>query len=138
MTAARIAGKGRPAIPVKVQVSVAIRQASVVTCPLCQKPLWATDARRLEHMVPRKLGGSDEAENLRWVHELCAINKDFGKSKATCADGDIHKIAKAKRLNTARQIHEAAKRGEYIRPPSRLKGRGFEGWRKFNGDTVRK
>ncbi len=143
---ARIAGKGRPAIPVKIQVSVAIRQSmhGGLTCPLCLKWLLPEETRVLEHLVPRAtriaLGQEPDApENLRWVHKECAGRKTNGVP-ATCADGDIHKIAKGKRLAAARAIHEAAKRGEYIRPPSRLKGKGFDKGlsKKFSGEVVRR
>ena len=93
----------RKAIPVKTHVAVAIRQAeNGLRCPLCTNRIWAGDARILEHMVPHAtrtaLGlDPDAADNLRWVHKKCADKKTNG-NKATCADGDTHKIGKAKRL----------------------------------------
>lgn len=94
---------GRPKISAKVQVSIAIRQAhSWVSCPLCMVPIASDEPRVLEHMVPRAtriaLGlDPDAPEILAWVHKACADRKTNG-NKATCADGDIHKIAKAKRI----------------------------------------
>ncbi len=104
---------GRPSIPARVQVAVAISQAEHggIICPLCGTQIIPSDKRVLEHMVPRMLGGSDEAENLRWVHHDCAKAKTNGNN-ATSADGDLHKIAKAKRLERARQAHEDAVLGK--------------------------
>lgn len=120
----------RPSIPARIQVSVAIRQAkSWVQCPLCMVPLTSTDKRVLEHMVPRAtriaLGlDPDAPEILAWVHKACADKKTNG-SKATCADGDLHKIAKAKRLSKARAEHTAVVERVLVRPAGKIKGRGF-------------
>lgn len=123
----------RAAISVKVQVSVAIRQANSladpktyktkgVFCPLCQQILLSNEPRVLEHMVPRAtriaLGEDPDAiEILAWVHKACADLKTYGR-KATCADGDIHKIAKAKRI--AKKLS-----GQDAKPKRRIQGRAF-------------
>lgn len=121
----------RKPIPVKVQVSVVINQAlwHGMSCPLCKLALMPDQPRVLEHMVPHAtmtaLGRDpDDIDNLRFVHAECAAKKTNG-NKATCADGDIHRIAKSKRLAVARAVHDAVKRGEHVRPASRIKGRGF-------------
>lgn len=123
----------RKAIPVRVHVDVAIAQAARdprgVVCPLCNCPLQVEQPRVLEHLVTRAvrlaLGlDPDAPEILAHVHKACADRKTYGNA-ATCADGDIHKIAKGKRLAVARAVHDAVKRGEHVRPASRLKGRGF-------------
>jgi len=106
-------------------VTVAIRQGGSLVCPLCSEPLRSDEPRRLEHMVPLALGGTDDIGNLAWVHADCAKVKDFG-NKATCADGDIHRIAKAKRLAEAQRVHKAVVARTMRRDPSRLQGRGFE------------
>lgn len=116
----------RPHISAKTMVNVAINQAlaEAIYCPLCDELLAAMDDRILEHMVPHELGGASDETNLRWVHKECAAKKTNG-SKATSAGGDIHKIAKAKRLATK---HSQPK------PPGTMKSRGFQGSRKFNGE----
>jgi len=114
----------RPHISVKTKVSVAIEQAMTITCPLCWYPLTASDDRILEHMVPHELGGASDITNLRWVHKECAAKKTNG-NKATVAGGDIHKIAKAKRLATK---HSQPK------PLGTMKSRGFQGSKRFNGE----
>lgn len=110
----------RKAIPVKVQVSVAFLQATFggrgVLCPLCVNPIGFAEARVLEHMIPHAtcvaIGKDpDDFENLRFVHKACADRKTNG-TKATCAGGDVHKIAKAKRLATARAAHQAVVKHE--------------------------
>ena len=116
----------RKAIPARVQVAVAVRQTQhgCLVCPLCDQFLYDFESRILEHMVPRELNGSDEAENLRFVHKACADKKTNG-TPATCASGDLHKIAKAKRLDKAREAHRAVLAGEATREPGKIKGRGF-------------
>lgn len=89
----------RPHISVKDKVTVAIAQGQggFIWCPLCSKPLDPMEPRILEHLVPRAWTGNDKVEFLAWVHKPCADLKTYG-NKATCADGDIHKIAKADRI----------------------------------------
>ena len=140
----------RKAIPTKVQVSVAIRQGwhsagagcGFFACALCRGPLPAVDDRVLEHMVPHAtmvaLGQDpDEIDNLRWVHAECAARKTNG-TKATCASGDLHKIAKAKRLAKATEEHKAVLARVMTRPAGKIKSRGFaKGLRKtFSGKVV--
>lgn len=129
----------RPKISDRAKVNVALHQAGGwIICPLCSGPLRPADDRILEHMVPRELGGSDDEENLRWVHKDCAAKKTNG-SRATSAGGDLHKIAKAKRLDLARLHHAAVLRGERVREPGSIRSRPFDNrWtRKLNGRVVR-
>ena len=125
----------RPHISVKTKVSVAIEQAMTISCPLCWYPLTAMDDRILEHMVPHELGGASDLTNLRWVHKECARKKTNGK-KATVAGGDIHKIAKGKRLEKARAAHQAVMSGEREKESGSIKSRPFQGSRKFDGTPV--
>lgn len=123
----------RPHISTRTRVDVAIAQAGGwIICPLCAGPLRPDDERVLEHLVPHELGGSSESENLRWVHEACARRKTNGR-------GDLHKIAKAKRLATAREAHEAVLAGA-PKTPGKIKSRGFDRTfrRKLNGKTERR
>jgi len=122
----------RPNIPHRVMVNVAISQAEhgAIRCPICHTELAAMDDRILEHMVPHELGGASDETNLRWVHKECAVKKTNG-NKATVAGGDIHKIAKAKRLAT-----------KHSQPnqPGTIKSRGFDKTlrKKFNGQVERR
>jgi hypothetical protein len=127
----------RPTIPYRVMVNVAISQAEhgTIRCPICHTGLAAMDDRILEHMVPHELGGASDETNLRWVHKECAAKKTNGR-KPTVADGDIHKIAKAKRLQRAHEAHEAVVLGTAEKPPGTIKSRGFQGSRKFDGTPV--
>jgi len=115
----------RPHISDKVKVSVAIGQSQFgcIMCPICHVMLYPDEPRILEHLVPHELGGSSEAENLRYVHAECARKKTNG-SKATCADGDIHKIAKSNRLKRYHEEHVERVLGKgnppaYVRPRTR-------------------
>lgn len=100
----------RKAIPARVMVSVAIRQAWQSTaagceffaCGLCRQPLNAYEPRILEHMTPRAtlvaLGmDPDTPANLYWVHAECAAKKTNG-TKATTAGSDKHMIRKGERV----------------------------------------
>jgi hypothetical protein len=89
----------RPPISEKTKIAIAISQAQsgVIFCPICHTGISPDDERILEHMVPHEFGGPSTVDNLAWVHKGCAYVKTNG-TKATCADGDIHKIAKAKRI----------------------------------------
>lgn len=128
----------RPNISLKTRISVIIEQAGGwVRCPICSGPLRASEPRILEHMTPHELGGSSDEDNLRWVHKECASKKTNG-SKATSASGDLHKIAKAKRLEKAKAEHEAVIARVTERKPGKIKSRGFQGHRKFNGELVRR
>lgn len=107
----------RPHIPTHVRVNVAINQAEhgEIRCPLCHTGLAAMDERVLEHMVQHELGGLSDETNLRWVHKDCALSKTNG-TKATSASGDLHKIAKAKRLERGHEKHMAAVLGKPAAP----------------------
>jgi hypothetical protein len=90
----------RAHISVKTRVDVAIRQAwapGVLVCPLCPHALTADDERVLEHMTPHEFTKDNSVENLAWVHKACALKKTNGKAHVK-VDGDLSKIAKAKRL----------------------------------------
>lgn len=130
--------KRRP-VPPHMLVTVAILQAGSIRCVLCNKPLTADMARVLEHMTPVALGGGNTIDNLRWVHRPCADRKTNG-TPATAASGDLHKIAKAKRLDRAREAHRAVLAGERKREPGKIKGRGFDKTlrRKMNGAVTRR
>jgi len=116
----------RPHISDKVKVSVAIAQSQFgcIMCPICHVMLYPDEPRILEHMVPHELGGKSDESNLRYVHAECARKKTNGNA-ATSADGDIHKIAKGKRLkreheeHVARVLGKGEERQPYVRPRSR-------------------
>lgn len=131
----------RPHISVKDKVTVAIAQAAGghIYCPLCRKPLHPEEPRILEHMVVRAFTNSDETKYLAWVHKACADLKTYG-GKATCADGDIHKIAKARRIAKAREIHHAIVQKVMAKPVGKIRSRGFDKTRtkRFSGQVEKR
>ena len=128
----------RPAISAKDKVTVAIIQVGYFPCVLCGKALKPEDKRVLEHLIPRAWTEADDLKDLAWVHEECADKKTYGNA-ATCADGDIHKIAKAKRLAKAREELKAVISGEKQKTPGSIKSRGFDKtWRKKMNGQVEK
>lgn len=118
-------------------IRVAILQGGTVPCYRCKEPLTATGIINREHIVPLALGGADEIENYAYSHGECHRIVTFG-TKATVADGDIHKIAKAKRLAKAREAHKAIVAGTAEKPVGKIKSKPFTQWRKFNGERVSK
>lgn len=129
----------RPAISAKVKVDVALRQANgCAICPLCRMQLLPEHDRVLEHMVPFAWTLGHVTEDMAWVHKACADKKTYG-NKATCADGDIHKIAKAKRLAKAQETHAAVVAKVTTKQPGTIKSRGFDKqWRKKMNGQVEK
>lgn len=117
----------RKAIPPHMLVSVAILQAvdGGLRCPLCTLRITTNHKRILEHLTPVAFGGQNSIDNLRFVHAECAAAKTNGNA-ATSANGDLHKIAKAKRLAKAQAVHEAVLAGTHRREPSKIKSRGFD------------
>ena len=117
----------RKAIAPHMLVTVAILQAvdGGLRCPLCTLRITTSHKRVLEHLTPLAFGGKNEIDNLRFVHRECADKKTNGTA-ATCASGDLHKIAKAKRLAKAQEVHRAVLAGTHKREPSRIKSRGFD------------
>lgn len=79
-----------------------------------------------EHWFPVALGNASKPDCL--LCEDCAHKKTYGLR------GDISTIAKTKRLNgtTSSQYSRREKAGG-----SRIKGGGFKGWRKLNGEVVK-
>jgi hypothetical protein len=113
----------RPTIPASVKVDVVINQAGgSIRCPLCYGQLYVGDARILEHLTARQLGGPDVAGNLAYVHKACAATKTNG-NKTTSAGGDIHKIAKVKRLAKAQETHAAIVAKTEAKKPGSMKSR---------------
>lgn len=93
------------------------------TCPLCGEEL--SGAIEWDHKTPLALGGADEIENIQAVHADCHLHF---KTK-----DDVKRIAKAKRQaqETGQQKRRRDRKASG-RPPL-INGRGFEGWRSFDG-----
>jgi hypothetical protein len=106
----------RPPVSLKMKVDAVLRQAfGNAICPLCHTQLLPEHPRIFEHMVPFAWVMGHVTENMAWVHKDCAAKKTNG-NKATCADGDIHKIAKAKRIQRMHEEHVARVLGKHAEP----------------------
>lgn len=91
-------------------------------CALSGEPL---EGRKVEfdHELPLCLGGADTLDNLRAVTAEAHLRKTVG---------DVAMKAKADRQ---RKHHETGRgRARKGRP---MQGRGFTGWRRFNGEVVK-
>lgn len=79
-----------------------------------------------EHTFPVALGNAAKADAL--YRKPCALRKTNG------VRGDLNQIAHTKRLANGRTQYDDRKAAGGTRIPSR----GFEGWRDFQGNIVRK
>lgn len=106
----------RPKFSVKFCVDVALAQSFETLCPWCKEVLEPGQPRILEHWTPRKMlrnpSNADKLSNMRYLHSDCAKEKTIGhrgtSNKGSVAGGDLHKVAKAKRLEKdrlARALH---------------------------------
>jgi 5-methylcytosine-specific restriction endonuclease McrA len=127
----RIAGAGvRRAITAKMKLDVLNQIGVRPPCHVCKQP-WFMGNLHFDHVQALVDGGAHSVENIRPICVECHKKKSAFEHTRN---------SKGKRLAAARQIHEAAKRGEYIRPQSRLKGKGFDKSlsKKFSGEVVRR
>lgn len=136
---ANLSSKKRKFVSEVTAIRVAILQGGTVPCYRCKKPLDPAGIINREHIVPLALGGSDDITNYAYSHGECHRVVTFG-NKATVADGDIHKIAKAKRLAKARAAHEAILSGKAEKPAGKIKSRGFDKTlrKKMNGQVEKR
>lgn len=100
------------------------RQGGVCATPGCMSigPFEA------DHVVPNAL---ERGKPTQLLCEPCHKRKTFGR--AHLSDGDVSKIAKVKRLRDGKTQYD-----KRTRNGPKLRGRGFEGWRNFSGEIVRK
>lgn len=80
-----------------------------------------------DHVIPDWLGGRPVLEN---AEVLCAGNRATCHGKKTAQD--VKRIAKTKRME--RKHLTGRSHRHQVRP---IASRGFQGWRKFNGEIVR-
>lgn len=85
-------------------------------CVLCSRKIAAGERWIAEHIRALGLGGEDAPDNMAPAHEACARAKTNGR------DGDLARIAKAKRVKAK---HIGAHRSARPMPGSRASG-----WRK--------
>jgi hypothetical protein len=118
MTRERVVVPPRKA-PTKAQKTEAWNAAGGL-CWWCGKPV-APDGPDVEwdHDIPRGISADDTTENLAPLHVRCHEAKTNGKA------GDIATVAKAKRQEKLTKARVRSRRG-------------FAGWRKFNGEIVRR
>ncbi len=106
----------RKAITDKMKMDV-LRCVAITTvqCPLCFTP---TPLKRIQfdHIQALIDGGAHDVMNLRAICDVCHKPKSAFEHTRN---------SKHKRLAVARAVHDAVKRGEHVRPASRIKGRGF-------------
>lgn len=97
------------------------RQAGLCFMPNCMSegPFIA------EHWTPVAMGNDKKPDCL--LCEPCADKKTNGLR------GDINMIAHTKRIREARTQYDKRK----ANGGTRIKGAGFKGWRKMNGEVVR-
>ena len=92
----------------------------------CGEPLNAREGVIQEHTTPVALGNGEKPDAL--YRYPCAYKKTCG------VRGDLNIIAHVKRIREGRTQFDKRKAAG----GSRIQGKGFQGWRKFSGEVVRK
>lgn len=82
----------------------------------------------IDHHLALVDGGKHEHENLRPICSSCHRKKSAREHKRN---------SKTKRIAKAREVHRAVVQKVMTRPAGKIKGGGFKGWKRFNGDPVR-
>lgn len=95
---------------------VAMFYAANGMCCLCGGKISAGQAWELHHVIELEMGGADDASNLAPAHDKC--------HRAHTSTYSVPAIAKAKRREAR---HLGVKRQS-----------SFRGWRRFNGEIVRR
>jgi hypothetical protein len=85
----------------------------------CGAPVWPGGPVEYDHSLPLALGGPAKPDSALTPHCHTAKTRQ-----------DVKRISKADR-------QAKAHRGEKKRKGRKLQGRGFTGWRKFDGTIVR-
>lgn len=102
---------------------------AIVLCqaPGCDSAMYIKGCD-LDHHLALIDGGKHEHENLRPICSSCHRKKSALEHKRN---------SKSKRIATAQAIHTAIVQKVMAKPVGKIKGGGFKGWRKFNGEPVR-
>jgi NAD-dependent dihydropyrimidine dehydrogenase PreA subunit len=107
---------------------VALQKARLqADCYVCRRTC-GQDGFQFDHVQALVDGGAHDAENIMVICLWCHREKSAFEHQRN---------AKSKRLERARAAHEAVLAGE-PKQPGKIKSAGFKGWRKFNGQQVRK
>jgi 5-methylcytosine-specific restriction endonuclease McrA len=119
----------RRRLTVTQKLEIMTRQAR---CPRCHERLGELKGLDWDHSTPLALGGADTPENIQALHRSCHRQKTSGaggERRATVADGDQHKIGKARRLTAAQAEFQAKilakKPGKPRTTKSRIPSRPF-------------
>lgn len=91
-----------------------------IACCLCGNAIHTLEKTQWEHVTPLTLGGADDQTNIRIAHDACSKAKTNGKAH-DASSGDLHKIAKAKRLSVAQEAHKAGEKKAI-----KMQSRGFD------------
>lgn len=112
------------AFPISVRRAVAKRANG-----FCESCGVSIDNRpcHFDHVIAWQLGGKSTLDNCAL---LCAVHPDSCHARKTRLD--VAAIARAKRRERFHQTGRS--RARKARP---MQSRGFQGWRKFNGEIVR-
>ena len=117
----------RPATTAHMKLEALKNAHTVTVCHVCEMPHSLEDIE-FDHVQALVMGGEHHVSNLKpvciWCHKTKSANEHRNNSKA-------------KRLQKAREAHEAVLAGE-PRQRGSIKSRGFTAWRKFDGSIVRK
>ena len=117
----------RPAISASMKLEALKAGGVQATCYVCRKAFpW--DQFHFDHIQALVDSGAHNASNLAVICVWCHREKSAFEHQRN---------AKHKRLKVERELHNKIMSGEMDRPASKLKGRKFSGWWKFNGERVK-
>jgi epoxyqueuosine reductase QueG len=117
----------RPAISASMKLEALKAGQVQAACYICKR-VCPWDQFHFDHIQALVDSGTHEARNLAVICVWCHREKSAFEHQRN---------SKSKRLKIARELHEKIVSGEMDRPTSKLKGRKFSGWRKFNGERVK-
>lgn len=94
-----------------------------IACCLCGNAIHTLEKTQWEHITPLTLGGADDETNIRIAHDACSKSKTNGKAH-DASNGDLHKIAKAKRIAAREALERGEAKAQKHKP--KIQGRGFD------------
>lgn len=107
-------------------IETLLRQGAVILCYRTKERFTLAHAMKgeiqREHVTTLALGGADMPSNCAYSFKEAHARQTFG-TKATAANGDIHKIAKAKRCAEKLKVNKRPPGSE--KEPSRWPSRPF-------------
>ena len=117
-----------------------IHQAAGGVCYFCRQPVEVEGPGvEYDHVTALWMAGSDADEAIAPIHtEPCHRLKTAADASKRAKVKRLHGKAPRPRQAEAQEGADAEPASTPLRKGRRLQGRGFQGWRTFKGDLVRR